>query len=427
MSHSSERVLILRINNPEEFEKVMGDAMILADRVIEPSAIDEMKNYEPEYYLDDTLFSVKINQIDMGIVTESGGNILVKGFQGSIFYGDQQMPICEIELKSICGKEAAFYKFAALLSENNSLHLETRSLWQRCMILAGQSALPNNEQTGVKPDNNKPANEEMQKILSKYLDQIVQMEEQYLSKPEDPENLHHLRVKIRQLRSLMSLGSPLFIQDAYIMRLQSARNYGQIFARMRELDVLQGEWLQVHGKELLLIENEREKEKRLIHNVLSRGISTPILLNIWAWLYEENCFTKESGKMKLRQFLEKRIRKWARSIRKDCSNLTGMDQTAIHALRIRCKKMRYVLECFSGTLTSHKTNRRIIELKEMQDQLGILCDAKRNIILIEKITENKRIKGLNEETWVFRGYQACKYKMLREHLAISNLNKSFLR
>ena len=426
MSHSSECILVLRLINPEEFEKVMRDAIELADGVVEPSVADEMKNCESEYDWDDPLFSMEMSQIDMVVVTELGGNILVRGLQGNIFYGGQQMPICEIELKSICGKKAAFYKFAALLSENNALHLEMRSLYERGMIMASQPSLPNNEQSGVKLDQNNPANEELRKVLINYLGQIAQMEGQYLSKPEDPENLHHLRVKIRQLRSLLSLASPLFIQDAYQMRLDSARKYGQIFARMRELDVLQAEWIHIHGKELTLIDNEREKEKRLIHSALSKGVPTPILLNIWAWLYEENCFIKESEKMKLNQFLKRRLRRWLRNIRSDYETFADMDQRAIHALRIRCKKMRYVLECFNGKLTSHNTNRRIIELKEMQDKLGILCDSKRNIVLIDTITEHERIKGLNGETSFFKGYQACKYEMLREHLAKSNPNKSFL-
>ena len=47
---------------------------------------------------------------------------------------------------------------------------------------------------------------------------------------------------------------------------------------------------------------------------------------------------------------------------------------ALHALRIDCKKLRYLLEFFSGILGKQATARLIVGMKQLQDNLGTFND-----------------------------------------------------
>lgn len=74
-------------------------------------------------------------------------------------------------------------------------------------------------------------------------------------------------------------------------------------------------------------------------------------------------------------FARKRIYKQYRRILKDGSRtLENTEDEKLHALRIACKKLRYLMEFFSSLFPSKKINILIAQLKTLQDNLGDFND-----------------------------------------------------
>ncbi len=74
-------------------------------------------------------------------------------------------------------------------------------------------------------------------------------------------------------------------------------------------------------------------------------------------------------------FAQKRIYKQYRRIVKDGSRtLENTEDEKLHALRIACKKLRYLMEFFSSLFPSKKINILIAQLKTLQDNLGDFND-----------------------------------------------------
>jgi CHAD domain-containing protein len=74
-------------------------------------------------------------------------------------------------------------------------------------------------------------------------------------------------------------------------------------------------------------------------------------------------------------FARKKIYKQYRRIVKDGSRtLANTEDEKLHALRIACKKLRYLMEFFSSLFPRKKINILIAQLKTLQDNLGEFND-----------------------------------------------------
>ena len=77
------------------------------------------------------------------------------------------------------------------------------------------------------------------------------------------------------------------------------------------------------------------------------------------------------------------VKKLGKSISKDTPD------EYIHALRIECKKLRYLLEFFSSLFEKEKVNIFIKYLKKLQDNLGDFNDYHLQQLFLQKYLENK--------------------------------------
>jgi CHAD domain-containing protein len=82
-----------------------------------------------------------------------------------------------------------------------------------------------------------------------------------------------------------------------------------------------------------------------------------------------------NASMPIVSFARKRIYKQYRRIVKDGSRaLENTEDEKLHALRIACKKLRYLMEFFSSLFPRKKINILIGQLKTLQDNLGDFND-----------------------------------------------------
>ncbi len=210
------------------------------------------------------------------------------------------------------------------------------------------------------------------------LDQINTIQERlamFEANPSDLVTTHQFRVSIRVARSLLSFAGPLFSESEYHVFRERLKVIGGQFGYLRELDVLLEQWsdfvADVAGRTTLsyyLMGRRKIEERKVIHHVDSISISNELDM-FQTWLENQPQDSKED----FESFADRRFTAWNRRALKVLRALNYREWSEVHALRIRYKKIRYVQRAFpcfdrQSILSGER-------LKEMQDDLGRICDT----------------------------------------------------
>lgn len=253
------------------------------------------------------------------------------------------------------------------------------------------------------------------KTLAEYHDIIIHLRadiqqhyHEFMRDPNDIETIHSLRVSIRQLRSLISFIRPLLNQKDYRIIQSKCRQLHQNSSDLRNLDVLMLDWktFQEQYKTLIdytnlskVFQEQREylKQEVMTYDFKTLFDETFSMINLTLAACHCNNFQK---------FVDNRLNKWARSIKK-----LSKSNEDIHALRIKYKKLRYVQTALELEVMDLK------DLKKSQDILGDLNDTYTAIILLDDYSSRFKHLQLDDDIGLFKGYQLLK----RENL-LKNLN-----
>ncbi len=205
---------------------------------------------------------------------------------------------------------------------------------------------------------------------------------------EDPEELHDMRVATRRLRAALSLFGAVLPVRAQVFR-QELGWLARLLGAVRDLDVqLEGlEGLSpadvhvtVDGHDPLaelaaLLERERETARTDMLNGLDSVRWDRLAKGLTAMAQQgparRSLATRVPAEIGLPELVLRphhKVRKAAKKA-KDSGVVTDF-----HALRIRCKRLRYALE-FSSDVYGGKTSRFVRELTVLQDELGEMQDA----------------------------------------------------
>lgn len=251
---------------------------------------------------------------------------------------------------------------------------------------------------------------DIETIIEKYQLIILENRVVYLKQPEEIEAVHKLRVKIRQFRSLVSFFKPLLPKKKYRKIQEILRGLAQECAYLRELDVLTLEWLEHHTEfeaaglsgevflEVLKKERQTEQE-RLVAFLEKPGFAKA--LNQVKDLLNEGLDLNKAKELKLTDMVAVTLNKWHDEIKAGYDAINVNDLAIIHALRIKAKKMRYIMEVFEldvapGWKAMYK------EIKRWQEVLGNITDANRNSEAVLEIAKKFPDRPIQEELAVFK-------------------------
>ncbi len=357
------------------------------------------------------LFRTDFQRTAIDLRTETGSLIEMAADLGSIIADQVAAPICEVELELKDGAPVDLLRVGAALADMYSLRVGDKSKYARGLELLG---LPSHEETSrpaIDADASVGECVRAQGIF--YLQEALAWQEKYLIRPEDPENIHQIRVKIRHLRSLLSFFKPVLEGDRYGDVTDILRGFPASLGYIRELDVLAMGWQEIIrsypdllGKAEQLSQRlavERDKEQAAVYQQLAAGVTTPGLLRVWAWFLEG--FWEENGEAgrPLKLYMEQRLLKWLKRLDRGLKSTDYDDRASVHALRIQAKKLRYVLQSLEPVLK--KRYRRLLPvLKTTQDQLGLICDAHRNVAIIQELNKGRKNNALQYESGIYIGY-----------------------
>ena len=203
---------------------------------------------------------------------------------------------------------------------------------------------------------------------------------------EDPEELHDMRVATRRLRAALSLFEGVLPVRAQLFR-EELGWLGRLLGAVRDLDVqLQGlagmasvvDAPDGHDPMVelsALLERERDAARVDMLNGLDSVRWERLAKGLTAMAQQgparRSLATRVPAEIGLPELVFTRHHK----VRKAATRArhTGI-VTDFHALRIRCKRLRYALE-FSSEVYGGKTSRFVRDLTVLQDELGEMQDA----------------------------------------------------
>ena len=217
---------------------------------------------------------------------------------------------------------------------------------------------------------------------------VVQAKEPGTRLGEDPEELHDMRVATRRLRAALSMFEAVLPVRAQVFR-EELGWLARLLGSVRDLDVqleglaglsAAGVHTTADGHDPLVeLEALLERERGVARTDMLNGLDSVRWDRLAKGLTtmaqqgpaRRSLATRVPAEIGLPELVLRRHHKVRKAAKK--AEHSGV-VTDFHALRIRCKRLRYALE-FSSDVYGGKTSRFVRELTMLQDELGEMQDA----------------------------------------------------
>lgn len=252
-------------------------------------------------------------------------------------------------------------------------------------------------------------------LLLTCLQDMMAAREDFVSEPAGVEPVHRFRVAVRRLRSLLSFFKPVLDLQEYEAAQKQLRAMAQDFAFVRELDVLAEDWQVAtmrypelvdynHSKlaEMLRIERAGAEAELYVQYGHSEAVVILAAVRTQLTAMLRDYFADQEPL--LRGFARDRMDEWIKETNKGFKKVDYTDLDAVHALRIKCKKMRYA----AGALNELLPNVYVTveeTARELQDILGAFCDARRSTDVLRSLGERHSGEELHYEIGLYTGLQ----------------------
>lgn len=334
--------------------------------------------------------------------------------RGQIAAPKRKMPICEVELELKAGPRAPLFKLARKLNKSAPLHVETRSKAARgCDLVTGTAPLP--------PSANFPVLDPAMDTRSAFgsiaraCTANILACASYARQNTDPEGIHQLRIAIRRLRA----ASSIFRQGTKERRSGIASNSRTLrldLGAARDWDVL----IEIEGtmpkrlrgqkgfsEMMKTAGEERTKESKRARAALEDPRCTDLLLELTSWIdrrfglmIDQSQPPEDVACRKVGDFAAQLLKERQRKVRKLAKKVDKLDPQELHELRIRIKKLRYVVELFQDLWRGAGVEKYLSKLKQLQDSLGIAHDVLVSSHLIRNLEAHKKRSDKNIGTLV---------------------------
>jgi CHAD domain-containing protein len=205
----------------------------------------------------------------------------------------------------------------------------------------------------------------------------------------DTEFLHDFRVAVRRTRSTLKLGRSILAPSMTARWEPIFKGFGDLTTPVRDLDVYEldlptmAEWLVAAGPADLepfaahLRTRRSTVRKPLVHELRSAGFRR--LLTEWGNELDgisDDSYDASPGTLSAGRWAERSIsRAYRRVVRSGTAITPDSPATDLHALRKRCKELRYAIEVSSPVVAGGPRKHALAHLKKLQDVLGSFQDC----------------------------------------------------
>lgn len=202
----------------------------------------------------------------------------------------------------------------------------------------------------------------------------------FLAKPDDVETIHKLRISIRTLRSLLAFASPLLKRRRHRLLQEDLRSVVIETPRLREYDVMLRDVRALgapSGELVARISELRELERNRVVGVMGGRHTRRVLGRVRGRLEALPWKDSVRGRGVTRGDVLAVFDELVRSVDEGYAAVDRADADAVHTLRKRAKRVRYVAEAY-GALLGDRAVAEGARMKGIQNELGDVCDARVN-------------------------------------------------
>jgi CHAD domain-containing protein len=230
--------------------------------------------------------------------------------------------------------------------------------------------------------------DEASQIILRYLLSVIRANEEGIKKDIDSEFLHDFRVAVRRTRAFLSEIRKVFPDNVTEKFKKDFKFLGKATNLLRDLDVYL-----LNEEQLTLLMPPQFRDdiaplfdylKQQRHNELKRVVTVLNSQDYFNILSRWESFLNtplecrdldKNGCIPVYEVAQKRIYNIYHEVLKSGNKITDSSpDTMLHKLRIKCKRLRYVMEFFSSLYPKKKINNLIKQLKKLQDNLGQIQD-----------------------------------------------------
>ncbi|RWX54600.1 CHAD domain-containing protein [Photobacterium chitinilyticum] len=243
--------------------------------------------------------------------------------------------------------------------------------------------------------------------------QHAKRHERGIIRDDNSEFLHQYRVALRRCRALISLLKSLFFPQQKAMLNNEFKTMMQKTNRLRDLDVFlykMDDYFSClehsHHQGLTCFIDELQDARRKAYKDTKKWLKTDNYeqqcLLVQGLLAEMEANQTEEGHSASKVFGYEIIQQHFQGTLTLCHRLDNQStDNVIHRLRIRCKKLRYLLEYFSPILPPQSSKEQIKCMKQLQDELGDFNDLSIQLqflsyYLKDKKTTTRRYKAASQ-------------------------------
>jgi triphosphatase len=320
-------------------------------------------------------------------LARNGSDIEIALDRGEVAAGGRQAPINEIELELKHGEPTELFRLARKLDATVPLRIAGKVKAERGYELVEDAHQAFEKAKPVQLDPGMASGEAFRAIVHSCLRQIIANEPGVCA--GDAEALHQMRIGLRRLRAAITAFAEVSSdskQNRIRGELKAATNK---LGPARDLDVFAADVFK-HLSETGAGEKEfaeasrdftlrREKTYAALAAFVRSRRFRKTLLDVAEWV-EAGPWTRTrtEAEQPIKKHAADVQAKFRKQIRKKGRDLHELDARARHKLRIRAKKLRYLIEFFAGVFSDHKNVKRrqaaLNSLKTLQDTLGSLND-----------------------------------------------------
>jgi len=279
------------------------------------------------------------------------------------------------------------------------------------------SCLPHPPETGLSLNRDKPAVHFWQAIFKNFFITMISSEDG-LKQNSDVEFLHDFRVAVRRTRSALEHSEGVFSRDKISSFKRQFSKLGKATGLARDLDVLifllcdeakkaSEERAKAFAFFLDFLKNKRNLEQKKMVRRLNSANHENFKRNWELFLASHGReIAGPKGFDRAGSVADRQVSRLLKSIMKKGASITHVSPPEkLHALRKKCKKLRYLLESCRSLYPEDEVVRVIKALKKLQDGLGEFQDmAVQKQVLsdfsLEMKNEGVCVETLKELDWL---------------------------
>jgi len=274
---------------------------------------------------------------------------------------------------------------------------------------------------------------QIEKAIARGARRVQKFRKAFIADPSDIEALHHYRVAIRSLRSLVAFIMPYQKRKQNRWMRDSLRTLERTTSRLRELDVLceqlealaaahETEAPDARVDEPTALETCRDLRDEECARLLAWLASKPAR-RVLKWLLDDAEHVHWKDSVEKEGVGPEEFAKHFDEQRDGCLAALHMtdyyDIEATHELRKRAKGVRYVATELAGLLGDERAAESA-EMTRVQDELGVLCDARVTHQIVTAILEDEGLcPRVREELTALDTAQSDEAAQVLKHLAES--------